>query len=198
MFRSSAFRIAGVLLFAAHATAFAQTAQTRPAGQKPQPPAAQTPPPANQTPFEFDNSPAVSTPRPPLGQLVNVKLDITITDQRSNGAPASKTVSMLLSDRNPGRIRTSGDVRVGNAYRPITLNVDATPEVLRDGRIRVSCNVEYRAQLGQGNQEENQPTTVSEMFNVILTDGKQTVVSQSADPASDRKVQLELKAGILK
>jgi hypothetical protein len=62
----------------------------------------------------------------------------------------------------------------------------------------VQCNLEYRAQLGQGSQEENQPTSVYEQFNVILEDGKQTVVTQSADPASDRRVQVELKATLVK
>jgi hypothetical protein len=197
MFRSSQFRIAAILLFVASSIASAQTSSakpTAPSGQKPQAPSSQPASPEAAGPVNIP-SPTFAYPG---GQLLNVRLDLTITDQRTNGTPASKTVSMLLSDRNGGRIRTAGDVKVGNNFRTVTLNVDATPEVLRDGRVRVACNVEYRAQLGQGNAEENQPTTVSEMFNVILADGKQTVVSQSADPASDRKVQVELKATIVK
>ena len=196
MFRSTAFRLAGILLLATHAVASAQTPAAKPsapAGQKPQAAPAPSPSATVESTNPFD-----ILPRPPGGALLNIRLDLTITDQRTNNAPATKTISMLLSDRNGGRIRTSGDVKVGTSFRRVTLNVDATPEMLRDGRVRVSCNLEYSAQLGQGNTEENQPTTVSEMFNVILVDGRQTTVSQSADPASDRKVQVELKATIVK
>lgn len=191
MFRSRIIGLAAVLLLTAHGAASAQPAQS-----KPQAPPAQksgTAQPVPDDPNWFD-----IPSRPARGALVNIRLDLTITDQRTNSAPASKTVSMLLSDRNPGRIRTAGDVKVGTNFRRITLNVDATPELLPDGRIRVACNLEYVAQLGQGTQEENQPTNVSESFNVIVADTKQTVVSQSADPASDRKVLVELKATLVK
>ena len=187
MSRSRIFGLALVLLFAAQGVTFAQPAQ-------PKPQAAPAQKPAQPSAEDLFDVPM----RPARGALVNIRLDLTITDQRSNSAPATKTVTMLLSDRNPGKIRTSGDVKVGTNFRRITLNVDATPEVLPDGRIRVGCNLEYAAQLGQGTQEENQPTNVSETFNVILADGKQTIVSQSADPASDRKVQVELKATLAK
>jgi len=191
MVRSSAFRVAVIVLLAAQGIA---SAQTPPA--KPQPPA--NPKPPVVTAAGEIIPPDGPPPRPPVGQLLNIRLDLTITDQRTNNSPATKTVTLLLSDRNSGRIRTSGDVKVGNTFRRINLNVDAMPEVLRDGRIRVGCTVEYVAQLGQGNQDENQPSTVFETFNVILPDGRQTIVTQSADPASDRKVQVELKATVVK
>jgi hypothetical protein len=41
-------------------------------------------------------------------------------------------------------------------------------------------------------------TDISESLTVILEDGKPLVVSQSADPGSDRKVRVEIKATILK
>jgi hypothetical protein len=159
---------------------------------KPQPPAK---PASDPTVVE---AVSVQPPRTPNAQLTNIRIELTITDQRGTAPAAPKTVSMLVADRFAGRIRTSGDVRVGNTFRPITLNVDATPEILRDGRVRVMVNLEYRAQLAEGSAEDNQPSTVVESFSVILDDGKPLLVTQSADPASDRKVRIDLRASIVK
>jgi hypothetical protein len=41
-------------------------------------------------------------------------------------------------------------------------------------------------------------TAISETLNIIVDDGKPLVVAQSADPVSDRKVTIEVRATILK
>lgn len=141
--------------------------------------------------------------QPSLGraaaQLVNIKLDLTITDQRGSGTPTSKTVTMVLSDRANGRIRTQGDVRMPDGRRvPISLNVDAMPEITRDNRVKMTVVLEYKPQAADGDTEEKATTSISESMSVILEDGKPLVVSQSADPSSDRKVKIEMKATFLK
>lgn len=165
------------------------TPAVQPATAKPKPSPSPTDPPADAQP---------PIPRAPMAQLANLRIELTITDQRGTAPAAPKTVSMLLADRNSGRIRTAGSVRVGTTPHPITLNVDAQPEILRDGRIRVQVSLEYRAQPQEGSQEDNQPSNLVEMFNVILEDGKGIMVTQSADPATDRKVRVELKASLVK
>jgi len=133
------------------------------------------------------------------GQLMNIRLDLTITDARGAAAPTSKTVTMVLADRASGRIRTQGEVRTPDGRRlPITLNVDAQPEVTRDNRVKVYVTLEYKPQAGEGESEERATTSISESMTVILDDGKPLVVSQSADPHSDRKVKIEMKATFLK
>ena len=161
----------------------------------PQPPAAgQKPKPA---PPETPDAAAPASGRAGA-QPINLRLELTITDQRGSAAATPKTVTMLVADRYLGRIRTTGNVRVGTTYQPIVLNVDAQPEVLKDGRVRVQVTLEYRAQTAEGTQEENQPNSLTESFSVILDDGKQVLVTQSADPGSDRRVKVELKATQLK
>jgi hypothetical protein len=136
----------------------------------------------------------------PVAQLVNVKLDLTITDQRGAAAAATKTVSMVLADRGNGRIRTQGEFRpqsgphAGRALST-TLNVDAQPEVTRDNRVKMTIVIEYKPQVPDG---EDSSASISESMTVILEDGKPLVVSQSADPHSDRKVKIEAKATFLK
>ena len=141
------------------------------------------------------------------GQLANVRLEVTISDQRASGPPTTKTVALVLADRANGRIRTTGEVRVprqaGGASvafdtRIVVLNVDAQPEFTRDGRVRAHVTLEYKPVAGEAVNEEQALTTISESFAVILEDGKPLVVSQSADPTTDRRVRVEVKATILK
>jgi hypothetical protein len=149
---------------------------------------------------------AIPAPQPPTRQpqqFVNIKLDLTIsvTDQRGVPVGAVKTVSLHVVDRDNGRIRMG---RIANsAPNPAdtfttsptpVLNVDATPEILSSGRIRVSINLEYRPATRES--EDKEPIHINERLSAVLEDGKPLVVSQTADPASDRHVKVELKASI--
>ncbi len=156
----------------------------------------------NQDPVQSGSKPQEG-PQPnvprAVGQLMNIKLELTITDSRGTAASTSKTVTMVLSDRANGRIRTQGEVRTADGRRlPITLNVDAQPEITRDNRAKVYVTLEYKPQAGEGDTDDRGTTGISESMTVILDDGKPLVVSQSADPHSDRKVRIEMKATFLK
>ena len=145
-------------------------------GQEGQAPAAQKP---AETP---------SAPRP-AAQLVNVRVDLMVTEQRDGTALPPRTVTMLIADRESGRVRTGS----GNAV----LNVDARPELTRDGRIRLFVSLEYRRQAEES--EKTTPPLLSESLGAILEDGKSVLVSQSADPTSARtSVRVEVKATISK
>src|SRR5262245_60485290 len=113
----------------------------------------QQPPPAPQKPTGTEpvqSKPAEAKPEPlpqparPAGQPVNVRLEVSITDQRGTAAPTNKTVTMVLADRANGRIRTSGDVRTPQGYRSVTLNVDAYPNLLPNGRVQMNVTLEFR------------------------------------------------------
>ena len=154
--------------------------------------------------------PAATEPAPRGGgerSLANIRLDVTITDQRATGQPTTKTVSLTLADRFGGRVRTMADVPVqmktpgggmNFATRSVVLNVDAKPELTRDGRIRAEMTLEYRPTGNEPSTDEPSITTISESFTVVLDDGKPLVVSQSADPNTDRRVRVEVKATVLK
>ena len=126
---------------------------------------------------------------PPPGQALNVKLDFTITDQNGPGEPSKKTVSMLVADRAGGSIRS-----IGNSVRAM-LNVDATPQILPNGAIKVQLGLEYNPQKGDG------PATgsaLNQRVAIVLLPGKPLILSQAADPLSDRKITVEVRAEILR
>jgi hypothetical protein len=136
---------------------------------------------------------------------VNVKLELSITDTYA-GTPAKKTVTMLVSNGGSGMIRTSNRLPDGS---PVNLNVDcqvSVSSVALPGRergpevIRTSLTFLYtpaQASSGEG-RPAPRPADLTESVNVLLQDGKLTVVSQSADPATDRKVTVEVTATIIR
>ena len=122
-------------------------------------------------------------PRPPepQGQGVNIRFDLTLTDQTGTAEAAKKTVSLLVLDRQTGYVRsTSSSERTG----PVRINVDARPQILPTGNIRVMLGLEYQA--------------ISQQITVVVESGKPLIVTQTADPLSDRKVTVEMRATILK
>ena len=173
------------ILALATSTVIAQEKPTTPQG--PRTPKATTPAPTEATPKPAD-----------VGQQVNVRIELTITDQRGDLAPISKTVSMIASDRSWSRIRTQGDVKTPLGFRPVILNVDARPVLTKDNRARVDLTIEYRPVAAEADTEKSSTPNINESLAVILEDGKSMLISQSADPVTDRKVKIEAKATILK
>ncbi len=135
---------------------------------------------------------------PDIGQTVNVRIELTITDQRGEATPITKTVSMIASDRSWSRIRTQGDVRTPTGFRPVILNVDARPWLVRENRARVELTIEYRPVAAEADTEKSTTPNINESLAVILEDGKPMLISQSADPVTDRKVKVEAKVSILR
>ena len=134
--------------------------------------------------------------------LTNVQIELTLTDQIGANPAEKKTVSMIASSGSWGKIRSVGTIRpVGDAPYPVVLNVDARPFVSVDGPVQLELTFEYHPQKGAGPESEGakqRPSGVNQSQTVILQSGKPLVVSQAADPISDRKVIVEVKATVLK
>ena len=134
---------------------------------------------------------------------MNIKVEVTITDQGRAGVPAvKKTVSIVTGDGLGGRIRSAANY---TAVGEVPLNVDAEPEILSDGKIRVRVNLQYTLPGSAGGQAGEVQgagslrfTQIQENLPVILENGKPIVVAQSADPVGDRQVTIELKATVLR
>lgn len=152
--------------------------------------------PAAQAPAQADPPRKSEQPRPepPLGQPVNIKLDLTITDQTGPGDPLRKVVTLVVADRHSGSIRSTGSVR---SQGRVQINVDARPQILQSGAIRLTLGLEYNPRT-LGNDSPTEWSSLNEQIGVVLQPGKPLVVSQAADPASDRKISVEVLASVLK
>jgi hypothetical protein len=120
---------------------------------------------------------------------VNIRLDLSITDQQGTTPSAPKTVTLLLADRSLNQIRSSFEDR--------SLNVDARPTIV-DGRIRLYMSIQSEPRRTPDNSNPMQ-WRQNQNITVIVENGKPLVVMESIDPASNnRKTSIEVKATILK
>jgi len=143
-------------------------------------------------------------PRPPRreGQPINVRVDFTITDQRAGSAPIKRTLSMIVADGRTGMIRSQAEV-IGVSGGNVPLNIDTSPELLADGKIRLGFNLQYDMPAPiEGTNPAPRGTVLKtamhDSVSLILESGKPMVAAQSADPIGDRQVSVEVKATVMR
>jgi hypothetical protein len=150
---------------------------------------------------KIDDAQARDNPRF-VRTLTNVQIELTLTDQLGANAAEKKTVSMIASSGSWGKVRSTGTIRPdGDAPYPVVLNVDARPFVSVEGPVQLELTFEYVPLKSTGDVKEGarqRPAGINQSQTVILQSGKPLVVSQAADPISDRKVVVEVKATVLK
>jgi|SRR5262245_32898011 len=197
MLRVSGTLICAMLVFAISGAAVAQTRGQAPAAPAPAAPVVRPPAaPVAQAPA------APAAPPTKAGQLVNVKIEFTITDQRAGAQPAKRTVSLILADTAKGSVRS--EPSAFQVPGGLQLNVDAQPEiVVSNGKIRLNFSFQYTAPAPESLSGDTPRGTVlttnlRESLSLVLDDGKPLLVAQSADPTSDRTVSVEVKATVLK
>jgi hypothetical protein len=132
--------------------------------------------------------------------LTNVQVELLLTDQMGTQPAEKKTVSMIVSSGNWGKVRSAGSVApIGSPPFGVELNVDARPFVSTEGQIQLELLLEYSPPTSDARETlKTRPTGMNQSLTVILQSGKPLVVSQAADPVSDRKVVVEVKATVLK
>ena len=142
------------------------------------------------------------------GQLVNVKVELTITDQIGAKAPEKKNIVMVVADGERGSIRSNaeivqkleslvaGQTNISTSVRQVPLAVDVWPEI-EGTKIRLRMSLEYDL-VGEALTTAGGRSSIRETIAVITDNGVPLVVALSADPITDRKVALEVKASIMK
>jgi hypothetical protein len=139
---------------------------------------------------------------------VNVKLELTISDQSGGGQPVHKTISMLIADWGGGKVRSAGYIANENntPIHNVGLNADAEVRLVTDDKIRATITIEFTSAPASTTpisgpdtpRSPRAPTTLNETVTVLLTSGKSTVITQSADPLSDRRVTVAATATIVR
>lgn len=185
------------------------TPPTPPAPPAPRAPAAAVAPqaPPAPRPAPVPRVPRATTgeaPDPPeimrrsRGQLINLRLEFTVTDQIGTAAPVKKTVMMNVADGESGRIRTNAEVPRNKAWTTVPLSVDAFPTI-EGAKIRLRASLEYQLlSEAPGPDLPAGKTSMTQSVTALLNDGASTILCQSADPLTDRKVTLEVKATIIR
>lgn len=165
--------------------------------------AAQEPAPA---PAEDPKPQAAPAPAPvprPEPSLVNVRIDLTLTDQSGARPAVKKTMTLTLADGEHGKVRSRPQAIVTmspgspKTLQPLPLNVDARP-ILIGNRIKLLLILEYSSTDQQPGADAAARADVNFSGQVVLDNGRPMVVAEAADPVSDRRVTVEVKATILK
>lgn len=165
---------------------------------------AQETPPATQKPeakgtadaggTQPEKRPAESASQPE-GQPVNVRLDLTISDSAGGGEPTKRTVTVIVADRHVGFIRASGTQTLHGRSVGVQLNVDARPHILPNGKVRVGITLQYAP---APTDPAVAVSGLNQQFTLILEPGKPFLMSEAADPLSNRKMTVEGRVTILK
>jgi len=181
------------------------TPPTPPAPPAPAAAAAPQAPPAPRSP-QAPRVPRATTGEAPSpderprmrGQLINLRLEFIVSDQIGTAAPVRKTVMMNVADGESGRIRTNAEVARNKAWTTVPLSVDAYPTI-EGAKIRLRASLEYQLlSEAPGPDLPAGRTSMTQSVTALLNDGVSTVLCQSADPLTDRKVTLEVKATIIR
>lgn len=167
----------------------AQEVERSASPQSPQPPA--QPPAAAQA-----GEKPQEARRPARGELVNILVEVTITDQTGTSPADKKTVSLIVHDGRLGRVRANAETNKPSLGRVGTnLNVDARPTIVDANRVLLELTLEYTPLR---DSDTVRPTNLNESVAIVLTSGKPLMVSQAADPIVDRRMTVEAKATILR
>ena len=159
--------------------------------------AAQEQPPA-KTVVPLQSPPAAAAPSPqkppPVnleegGQPLNIRLDVSVTDQSTQGTAQPRSLMVLLVDRAVGRTRA--------AFQDRSIAVDARP-VMVDGRIRVNLTIQSDHFRHLATDPEDPTMNWRNSFSLLLENGKPLVVLETNDAVTKRKMSIEVKATIQK
>jgi hypothetical protein len=122
-------------------------------------------------------------------QLVNIRIEISVSEQDPGAQATRKAVTLTVADRQSGSVRSLSAPRPApEGGGPTRLNVDVFPIMRRDGRVQTQVTLDY-GQQGRGTSVKVEP---------LLESGKVLIVSQATDPASDRRTVVEITATVLK
>ena len=161
-------------------------------------------------------APAPGSATPSAGPTRNIKYEIFLTDSGGGAKPTTKNVTLIVVPGGIGVLRTSGKVadtpavslprptpRSGGAPEVVPpsvgfnvpLNVDIIkPTRFPDGSIRASIVVEYQPYVAGS---KTQAGLIKVNVEALLQNGKRTVLSETADPTSDRRTTIEVTATVV-
>ena len=183
----------------------APPARTAPrAPGKPAPPAAPKAPAAPATPGTPVAPPAPEAPsqRPlPMGERVNVLVELRLKVLSGREPVSEKPITvMTLGDGSKTGLRSSADVQLRGGGQTMTRNIGLNADVratVDAKRIFLGLTLSYTI-LAPATSAEQMPQIVNMNSDsrTLLEDGKQLVVSQQVDAATDYRLIVEAKATI--
>ncbi len=140
-------------------------------------------------------APAPPAPPRPVGQMLNVQIEVTLSDTK--GTP--KTVVLTVADGELGQNRTNSDINVatvGTSYLTFTFNADARPTIVGN-KIRLYLSAEANIPASpEAKAGAAANIALRQQQTLILNDGDSVEIARASDPVSDRNFILSVKVKI--
>jgi hypothetical protein len=136
-------------------------------------------------------APPDANERPSPTINLNVRVEITVREEGGTPPPTRKTTAITVVNGQRGSVRSEGPATPEDKFNRGRFSVDVRPLIESSDRIRTSVTLEY------GSATSGARVT-SLTFTPVLENGRRMVVSESADPVTDRRIIVEVSASILK
>jgi hypothetical protein len=144
-------------------------------------------------------APGEPAPTPPAP---NLRFDVVITDEGGGGPSTRKNISVIArannqtaSVRSTGQLNASHPISVASRQQGIAigLNVDVRGYV-ENGKIPARVTVDYQPYWPEA---KSLPSSVRAQVDMVFDDGRRTLISQAADPLSDRRTTIEVTVTVM-
>jgi hypothetical protein len=205
----------------------AQPSGSTPVVQQGETPGGQAEPKETQAKPAAPRAESAPTPRNPIADAVNVRLDVTISYQTGTQPPVVRTATLTVAETS-GPVNRSYSLRAGNqvpvpsttfassekpeggvgrpltsyTYRSVGISLDVRSVQVLANRVRTDLGVEFSAvdEPRAGSPLPPSFPTFQQYFSLVLDSGKPILVAQSSDQVDkvDRVQKVEVKATILR
>jgi hypothetical protein len=161
-----------------------------PATQPPPPPAA----PKAATAAVAPTAPSTPAPPRPVGQMLNVQIEVTLSDTK--GTP--KTVVLTVADGEMGQNRTNSSTNAGTvtSYQNFSFNADARPTIVGN-KVRLYLSAETNIPASP-DAKAGAAANISlrQQQTLVLNDGDSAEIARASDPVTDRNFSLSVRVKI--
>jgi hypothetical protein len=144
---------------------------------------------------------AVAQDQPMTGGSPVYKVEFNIHDGTDAAAKAGRRYTMLIDSSNKGSFKVGNRVPVSSGsgqvnYVDVGVNIDCNVQENNSGRVRLHADLDLSTILPL---DKNTPApsnpTISQLrlnVNAVVNPGKPTIVAAIDDPATMRKVDVEM------
>jgi hypothetical protein len=135
-------------------------------------------------------APAKAAPVPlPAPEPINIRYEVVVFD-KGGDQPARKVVTILAALGEMSMVRADRN----ESFPGNPLGVDVTPSSVRGGKVMTKVGISY---VPLPNVKES-ALQISQNTTLWMDSGKPTVITEAADPISDRRIIVEVTATILR
>ena len=155
-----------------------------------------TPPAAPKAPAAVTATapPAPPAPPRPIGQMLNVQIEVTLSDTK--GTPKAVVLTVADGEMGQNRTNSASNAGTGTSYQTFSFNADARPTIVGN-KIRLYLSAEANIPSSPDAKAGAAANlNLRQQQTLVLNDGDSAEIARASDPLSDRSFVLSVKVKI--